>query len=117
MTTSIIGAWQKSREDSRLRATNVWIFMGSPVATPVEVVERRIYLIRGHKVMFDTDLAELYQVSTGNLNLAVRRNLERFPEDFMFQLTTEEMDILILQTARARWGGRRIVPYVFTEHG
>jgi len=65
--------------------------MSSPLAVPIEVVERRIYLIRGHKVMIDSDLAELYQVATGNLNLAVRRNADRFPEDFMFQLTPEEM--------------------------
>ena len=67
--------------------------------------------------MIDADLAELYQVTTGNLNLAVRRNAERFPEDFMFQLTDEEMEILILQNVRSRWGGRRHRPYVFTEHG
>ncbi len=91
--------------------------MSSPLAVPVEVVERRIYLIRGHKVMIDSDLAELYQVATGNLNLAVRRNADRFPEDFMFQLTQEEMEILSLQTAISRWGGRRYLPYAFTEHG
>ncbi len=91
--------------------------MSSPLAVPVEVVERRIYLIRGHKVMIDSDLAELYQVATGNLNLAVRRNADRFPEDFMFQLTQQEMEILSLQTAISRWGGRRYLPYAFTEHG
>jgi hypothetical protein len=84
---------------------------------PNEVVERRIYLIRGEKVMIDSDLAELYQVTTGNLNLAVRRNAERFPPDFMFQLSEEEFENLILQSARSRWGGRRKRPYVFTEHG
>jgi hypothetical protein len=84
---------------------------------PAELVERRIYLIRGEKVMIDSDLAELYQVTTGNLNLAVRRNMNRFPPDFMFQLTRREFDNLILQTARSSWGGRRILPYVFTEHG
>jgi len=91
--------------------------VSSPLAVPVEVVERRIYLIRGHKVMIDSDLAELYQAATGNLNLAVRRNADRFPEDFMFQLTQEEMEILSLQTAISRWGGRRYLPYAFTEHG
>ena len=84
---------------------------------PAEVVERRIYLIRGEKVMIDSDLAELYHVTTGNLNLAVRRNAERFPLDFMFQLTEEEFENLILQTARSSWGGKRKRPYVFTEHG
>lgn len=67
--------------------------------------------------MIDSDLAELYQVATGNLNLAVRRNADRFPEDFMFQLTQQEMEILSLQTAISRWGGRRYLPYAFTEHG
>ncbi len=91
--------------------------MGSPLAIPVEVVERRIYLIRGHKVMLDADLAGLYQVATGNLNLAVRRNMDRVPEDFMFQLSEDEMENLILQNAISRWGGRRYRPYAFTEHG
>lgn len=89
----------------------------SPV--PAELIERRIYLIRGQKVMLDSDLAELYQVTTGNLNLAVKRNLTRFPADFMFQLTKEETDSLILQFARSKngRGGRRHSPYAFTEHG
>jgi hypothetical protein len=86
---------------------------------PVELIERRIYLIRGQKVMLDSDLAELYQVMTGNLNLAVRRNRARFPEDFMFQLTKEEAGSLLLQIARAKpgRGGRQTPPYAFTEHG
>ncbi len=86
---------------------------------PVELIERRIYLIRGQKVMLDAGLAELYQVTTGNLNLAVRRNVERFPEDFMFQLTKEEHTALLLQIARAKTGrgGRQTPPYAFTEHG
>jgi len=62
----------------------------SPPAVPNELIEQKIYLIRGHKVMLDSDLAELYGVTTGNLNLAVRRNPKRFPEDFMFQLSREE---------------------------
>ena len=76
---------------------------------PVEVVERRILLIRGHKVMLDSHLAELYQVSTGNLNLAVRRNRERFPQDFMFHVTKAEAGALLLQFAIAKTGrgGRR----------
>jgi hypothetical protein len=86
---------------------------------PVELVERRIYLIRGQKVMLDSDLAELYQVTTGNLNLAVRRNNMRFPEDFMFQIEKEEADALLLQIARANTGrgGRQTPPYAFTELG
>jgi hypothetical protein len=86
---------------------------------PVELVERRIYLIRGQKVMLDSDLAELYQVLTKNLNKAVTRNAGRFPEDFMFQLTEEEAKSLRFQigTSNVGRGGRRTRPYAFTEHG
>src|SRR5260370_20795665 len=86
---------------------------------PVELVERRIYVFRGQKVMLDTDLAELYQVPTKALNQAVRRNLDRFPEDFMFQLNEEEGDSLRSQivTSNAGRGGRRYLPYAFTELG
>lgn len=87
------------------------------LTVPVELIQRRIYLMRGHKVMFDADLAELYEVSTGNLNLAVRRNQARFPDDFMFQLTKQEFENLRLQFASSSWGGRRYMPYAFTEHG
>jgi hypothetical protein len=111
---------RKKREDFEVCGTNLQVSThaaSGPVAIPVEVVERRIYLIRGHKVMVDSDLADLYQVATGNLNLAVRRNADRFPEDFMFQLTEGEFEILSLQTAISRWGGRRYLPFAFTEHG
>jgi hypothetical protein len=74
---------------------------------PVELVERRIYLIRGQKVMLDADLAELYQALTKNLNLAVRRNADRFPPDFMFQLTKEETEALRLQYATFKRRPRR----------
>ena len=86
---------------------------------PVEFIERRIYLIRGQKVMLDNNLAELYQVATFRLNEAVKRNLNRFPQDFMFQLTKEEAQALISQFAMSNVGrgGRRTLPYVFTEHG
>ena len=85
---------------------------------PTEQIQRHIYFIRGHKVMLDSDLAELYQVTTSNLNLAVRRNIRRFPEDFMFQLTPAETETLILQFAISKGrGGRRSAPYAFTEHG
>jgi len=67
--------------------------------------------------MLDRDLAELYQVTTGNLNKAVKRNLKRFPNDFMFQLKEEEFDILIFQFGRSSWGGNRSLPYAFTEQG
>jgi hypothetical protein len=84
---------------------------------PVELIERRIYLIRGQKVMLDRDLAGLYEVKTSYLNLAVRRNWQRFPEDFMFQLTDDENLRLQFATSSSTHGGRRYLPYVFTEHG
>jgi hypothetical protein len=77
-----------------------------------------ILVIRGHKVMLDADLAALYGVETKALNQAVRRNIERFPDDFMFQLTSDEMENLRSQTVTASsWGGRRTRPYAFTEQG
>jgi hypothetical protein len=85
----------------------------------IEKIEEKIYLIRGEKVMLDSDLAEVYQVETRVLNQAVSRNLLRFPKDFMFQLTKGEFDSLISQTVTSKKGrgGRRKLPYVFTEHG
>jgi hypothetical protein len=93
--------------------------IAAKLALPVEIIERRIYLIRGQKVMLDSDLAELYQVPTKVLNQAVRRKSERFPEDFMFQLTAEETDSLRSQfvTSNEGRGGRRYSPYAFTEQG
>ena len=84
-----------------------------------ELIAARIYTIRGENVMLDTDLAEMYGVLTKNLNLAVRRNLRRFPEDFMFQLAKDEAVPLRLQfaTSKRTRGGRRYLPYVFTEQG
>ncbi|MEN3329701.1 MAG: hypothetical protein V7638_4508 [Acidobacteriota bacterium] len=89
------------------------------VDVPVQLIERRIYLIRGHKVMLDVDLAELYGVPTKALNQQVQRNRKRFPEDFMFQLTKEEAESLTSQsvTPRLQHGGRRCPPYAFTEPG
>ncbi len=92
----------------------------SQAIIPLEVIERKIYLIRGHKVMLDSDLAELYGVPVKVLNQAVRRNISRFPEDFMFQLTKEEYDSLrsqfvTLNTGRGKH--RKYLPYVFTEQG
>jgi hypothetical protein len=101
---------------------------------PRESIERYIFFLRGQKVMLDQDLAELYGVETKILNKAVKRNLERFPEDFMFRLTPKEWDILRFQvgtsnaqqqkilrsqnvTSKKEHGGRRYAPYVFTEQG
>lgn len=85
----------------------------------VQFIERRIYLIRGHKVMIDVDLAELYGVATKALNQQVQRNRKRFPEDFMFQLTNAEAEVFRSQfaTSSSTHGGRRYLPYAFTEHG
>jgi phage regulator Rha-like protein len=88
---------------------------------PAERIAARIYLIRGEKVMLDSDLAELYGVQTGRLNEQVRRNIERFPKDFAIQLTRAEFDSLRSQIATLKDGGRgrhrKYLPYVFTEHG
>lgn len=86
---------------------------------PVEIIERKIFLIRGQKVMLDSDLAELYHVETKILNKAVKRNELRFPKDFMFRLTAEEMEFLRFQfgTSKSGSGGRRYLPYAFTEQG
>jgi len=82
-------------------------------------IEKMIYVIRGLRVMLDSDLAELYEVETGRLNEQVKRNIERFPDDFMFQLTPEEHDALRSQIAISKKGkgGRRYQPLVFTENG
>ncbi|HUK81131.1 MAG TPA: ORF6N domain-containing protein [Verrucomicrobiae bacterium] len=94
----------------------------------VERIERAILMLRGQKVMLDSDLAELYGVSVGRLNEAVKRNKSRFPADFTFQLTADEFEDLRRQTgtsnlksqiaiSSSRWGGRRHPPYAFTEQG
>jgi ORF6N domain len=85
----------------------------------IEKIEKAIYFIRGEKVMLDRDLAHLYEVETKTLNRAVKRNLQRFPLDFMFQLTEDEAEILRCQigTSSKGHGGRRYLPYVFTEQG
>jgi replication fork clamp-binding protein CrfC len=90
-----------------------------PDSAPAPLIESRIYLIRGHKVLLDADLALLYQVETRALNQAVRRNEERFPEDFMFRLSKEEEESLRSQTVTSNEGrgGRRYLPYAFTEQG
>ena len=86
---------------------------------PEEVIKQKIFIIRGQKVMLDKDLAELYETPTGNLNRAIKRNINRFPCDFMFQLSKEEFENLICQIgiSSSEYGGSRHLPYVFTEHG
>ena len=82
----------------------------------LQIIQNRIFEVRGYKIILDKDLAELYEVTTSNLNKAVKRNLDRFPEDFMFQLNKDEFD-LIFQNGTSSWGGTRKLPYAFTEHG
>jgi len=86
---------------------------------PRERIERTILIIRCHNVMLDSDLAQLYGVTVGRLNEAVKRNEDRFPSDFMFQLTKPEFEHLKSQIAISspQWGGRRHAPYAFTEQG
>lgn len=86
---------------------------------PIERIENKIYQIRGQKVVIDSDLAQIYGVTTKRFNEQVKRNANRFPEDFMFQLTAEEDENLRSQiaTSKKTRGGRRYLPYVFTEHG
>ena len=114
MRDSCYGAvsWFQSVHMSNRRSST-----GTRLPVPVELIQRRIYFIRGEKVMLDEDLAELYHVSTKALNLAVRRNADRFPPDFMFQLTQEEFERLKANSGTSGWGGRRYAPFAFTEHG
>lgn len=84
---------------------------------PIQIIENKIYIIRGLKVMLDSYLAYLYEVDTKVLNQAVKRNLDRFPDDFMFQLPDEEWNNLRSQIVTSKRGGKRYNPYVFTEQG
>jgi len=82
----------------------------------IQQIQSKIYEIRGHKVMLDNDLSDMYRVPTKVLNQAVKRNISRFPSDFMFQLTKEETQNLRSQFVTSNWGGSRYLPTVFTEH-
>ena len=82
----------------------------------IQVIQQKIFEIRGFKVIIDKDLAQMYEVTTSNLNKAVKRNIDRFPVDFMFQLNSDELN-LIFQNGISSWGGTRKLPYAFTEHG
>lgn len=83
----------------------------------LQIIQNKIYEIRGHRVMLDFELAEMYNVETRVLNQSVKRNIKRFPSDFMFQLTNLEFENLISQFVTSSWGGVRKLPYAFTEHG
>jgi ORF6N domain-containing protein len=84
---------------------------------PVARITQSIHFLRGQRVLLDFDLAALYDVPTGHLNRAVKRNRDRFPSDFMFRLTAKESEILKCQIGISSWGGRRGLPYAFTEQG
>ncbi len=88
-----------------------------PSTVPIEIIENKIYVFRGQKVMLDRDLAKLYGVQTKRFNEAVRRNIRRFPEDFSFRLTKDEFTSLRSQIATSNRGGQRYEPFVFTEQG
>ncbi|OGI07285.1 MAG: DNA-binding protein [Candidatus Margulisbacteria bacterium GWF2_35_9] len=90
--------------------------MGNEII-PNELIESKILIIRGKNVLLDKDIALLYGVETRRLNEQVKRNIDRFPGDFMFQLSIEEFDLLKSHFATSNWGGTRKVPYAFTEHG
>ena len=83
----------------------------------LQIIQNKIFEIRGMRVMLDFDLAELYQVETKNLKRAVKRNIERFPDDFMFELTADEWEILRCNFVTSSWGGTRYMPFAFTEQG
>ena len=91
--------------------------MSKVIVIPDDIISSKIYLIRNQKVMLDKDLAELYVVETKQLKRQVRRNVERFPEDFMFELSQQEFDNLRSQFGTSNWGGTRYVPMAFTEQG
>jgi hypothetical protein len=109
----------KSQECTQPENKNVGnIDSSSDLMSGVDNVESLIKLVRGQQVMLDRDLAKLYQVDTSQLNRQVKRNIQRFPKDFMFQLTKEEFDNLKCQNGTSSWGGdRRALPYAFTEQG
>jgi len=88
--------------------------MENPII-PDEIIMNKIFYVRGQKVMLDSDLAELYGVETRRLNEQVARNIDRFPDDFMFRLDEKEFESLMSQIATSKRGGRRKLPYVFTE--
>ena len=102
---------------SRIMTKNIQSLARRPAHALTASIETHIFLIRGQKVMIDSDLADLYRVPTKVFNQAVKRNIKRFPKDFMFQLSRNETEILRSQSVTSSWGGRRTLPYAFTEQG
>lgn len=110
---TLIGTFQRTLHFAIVRTAR-----NKQALIPLEKIQRVIFLIRGEKIMLDADLARLYGVTTGNLNKAIKRNLQRFPPEFMFQLSADEAEDLIFQTGRSKGrGGRRHLPYAFSEQG
>lgn len=91
--------------------------MAKSIGISEELIVNKIYQIRGQKVMLDKDLAEMYGVETRVFNQSIKPNIQRFPEDFMFQLNKKEFENLISQIVTSSWGGTRKMPYAFTEQG
>ena len=91
--------------------------MAKSIGISEELIVNKIYQIRGQKVMLDKDLAEMYGVETRVFNQLIKPNIQRFPEDFMFQLNKKEFENLISQIVTSSWGGTRKMPYAFTEQG
>ncbi len=109
--------WRRRKQRTRTAGTAATGMKGERVAVSVAQIESKMFLIRGQKVMLSQHLAELYEVEPRVLNQAVKRNIERFPEDFMFQLDPEEFANLKSQFVTSSWGGIRTAPYDFTEQG
>ena len=97
--------------------TNIILQDNKPSVAEFSIIQSKIYEIRGYRVMLDFDLAEMYQVETRVLNQSVKRNIKRFPYDFMFQLTNQEFENLMSQIVISSWGGTRKLPFAFTEQG
>jgi len=97
--------------------TNIIIQNNINESAEFSIIQSKIHIIRGQKVLLDFDLAEMYQVETRALNQSVKRNIKRFPDDFMFQLTEDEWKNLTSQIVISSWGGTRKLPFAFTEQG
>jgi len=112
------GSWtSRLRFDIACSHASIRLVLNPNPPVPLRYIEQAILMIRGHRVMLSADLAGLYGIEPGAFVQAVKRNIERFPEDFMFQLTPDEYRILKSQSVISSWGGRRHPPYAFTEQG
>lgn len=117
LETKVVGKKNPVYPSKNLKTTWGFAMTEKELPLSLELIRERIYVIRGQKVMLDRDLAELYGVTVKRLNEQVKRNLKRFPEDFMFSLDIKEVSNLKSQIATSSWGGVRKMPNVFTENG